>query len=181
MSNDVYYDDEPYDDDEAYDDELDAETLEAAPAGAPGPHPLDEVDLLIEDIERLEDVMQLEIELIQACDFTNLEAVQREKQELIPVLRRANSVVAAAMAEGLTIDNDPDLYDLALALVKFSKVAEENERVVSAAIKATQFTIRTMVNALRTDTSIPNPRYSRTGNHVIPGGRRSVGLAHGHL
>ncbi|MBV8166017.1 MAG: hypothetical protein JO021_04435 [Alphaproteobacteria bacterium] len=167
---------DPMYDDDQYDDELDAQ-----PAGEPGPHPLDEVDLLIDDIERLEDVMQLEIELIHDCDFTNLELVQREKQTLIPVLRRANSIVQAVMAEGVTIDDDPDLYDLALALVKLSKVAEENERVISAAIKATQFTLRTMVNALRTDSSIPNPRYSRTGNHVIPGGRRSVGLAQGHL
>jgi hypothetical protein len=150
-------------------------------APATAPHPLDEVDFLIEDLERLEDVMLLEIELIQDCEFAQLEAVQREKQELIPVLRRANSVVQAVLAEGVTIDDDPDLYDLALALVKLSKVAEENERVVSAAIKATQFTIRTMVNALRTDTSVPNPRYSRSGNHVIPGGRRSAGLAHGQL
>ncbi len=85
------------------------------------------------------------------------------------------------MEEGLTIEDDPDLYDLALALVQLSKVAEENERVVAAAIKATQFTIRTMVNALKSDTTVPNPRYSRTGNHVMHAGRRSVGLAQGEL
>jgi hypothetical protein len=168
-------------DDGQYEDAVYEDAPDDGAQSAAAPHLLDEVDQLIEDIERLEDVMQLEIELIQDCDFTNLELVQREKQELIPVLRRANSIVQAVLAEGVTIDDDPDLYDLALALVKLSKVAEENERVVSAAIKATQFTIRTMVNALRTDSSIPNPRYSRSGNHVIPGGRRSVGLAHGTL
>jgi hypothetical protein len=146
-------------------------------------HPLDETDELIEDLGRLEEVMLLEIDKIHGCDFAGLEELQREKQALVPVLQRANSVVQAvlAMDEGITIEDDPDLYDLALALVQLSKVAEENERVVSAAIKATQFTIRTMVNALRSDTSVPNPRYSRTGNHVIHAGRRSVGLAHGQL
>jgi hypothetical protein len=146
-------------------------------------HPLDDVDLLIDDLARLEDVMVEEIERIHACDFAGLEELQREKQELVPVLRRANSVVQAvlAMNEGLTVEDDPDLYDLALALVQLGKVAEENERVVAAAIKATQFTIRTMVNALKTDTSVPNPRYSRTGNHVIAAARRSAGLAHGQL
>ena len=146
-------------------------------------HPLDDVDILIDDLARLEDVMLEEIELIHACDFANLQVLQQEKLELIPVLKRANSVVQAvlAMNQGMTIESDPDLYDLALALVQLSKVAEENERVVSAAIKATQFTIRTMVNALKTDTSVPNPRYSRTGNHVIAAARRSAGLAHGQL
>jgi hypothetical protein len=146
-------------------------------------HPLDEVDWLIDDLARLEDVMLLEIDKIHEGDFDGLQQLQQEKQALVPVLMRANSVVQAVLAseEGLTIEDDPDLYDLALALVQLSKVAEENERVVSAAIKATQFTIRTMVNALRSDTSVPNPRYSRTGNHVIPAGRRSAGLAHGHL
>ena len=86
---------DPVYDDEPYDDELDAQ-----PVGDGAPHPLDEVDLLIEDIERLEDTMQLEIELIQDCDFANLELVQRENQALIPVLRRANSIVQAVMAEG---------------------------------------------------------------------------------
>jgi hypothetical protein len=146
-------------------------------------HPLDEVDWLIDDLARLEEVMLLEIDKIHEGDFDGLQQLQQEKQALVPVLMRANSVVQAVLAseEGLTIEDDPDLYDLALALVQLSKVAEENERVVSAAIKATQFTIRTMVNALRSDTSVPNPRYSRTGNHVIPAGRRSAGLAHGHL
>ena len=146
-------------------------------------HPLDEVDDLIDNLARLEDVMLLEIDKIHDCDFAGLDELQREKQALVPVLQRANSVVQAvlAMDEGITIEDDPDLYDLALALVQLSKVAEENERVVSAAIKATQFTIRTMVNALRSDTSVPNPRYSRSGNHVIHASRRSAGLAHGQL
>lgn len=144
-------------------------------------HPLDEVDELLDDLARLEDLLLLEIEKIHTCDFTELEQLQQEKNLLIPVLRRANSVVHAVLAEGATIDDDPDLYDLALALVQLGKVAEENQRVVGAAIKATQFTIRTMVNALRTDSSVPNPRYSRTGNPVIAGGRRSAGLAHGHM
>ncbi len=146
-------------------------------------HPLDEVDDLIDDLARLEDVMIEEIDAIHACDWPGLEILQREKQALVPVLQRANSVVQAslAMEEGLTIEDDPDLYDLALALVQLSKVAEENERVVAAAIKATQFTIRTMVNALKSDTTVPNPRYSRTGNHVMHAGRRSVGLAQGEL
>jgi hypothetical protein len=146
-------------------------------------HPLDEVDDLIDDLGRLEEVMLLEIDKIHEGDFAGLEVLQREKLALVPVLQRANSVVQAvlAMDEGLTIEDDPDLYDLALALVQLSKVAEENERVVSAAIKATQFTIRTMVGALRSDTSVPNPRYSRTGNHVMHAGRRSAGLAHGQL
>ncbi|HUA53064.1 MAG TPA: hypothetical protein VMB81_12920 [Candidatus Sulfotelmatobacter sp.] len=146
-------------------------------------HPLDDVDHLIDEINRLEDLLLLEIDMIHKCDFSALQEMQREKQAVVPVLRRANSVVQAvlAMNEGLTIEDDPDLYDLALALVQLSKAAEENERVVGAAIKATQFTIRTMVNALRSDTSIPNPRYSRTGNHVMHAGRRSVGLAQGQL
>lgn len=146
-------------------------------------HPLDDVDHLIDEINRLEDLLLLEIDMIHKCDFSAIQEMQHEKQAVIPVLRRANSVVQAvlAMDEGLTIEDDPDLYDLALALVQLSKAAEENERVVGAAIKATQFTIRTMVNALRSDTSIPNPRYSRTGNHVMHAGRRSVGLAHGQL
>ena len=146
-------------------------------------HPLDDVDYLIDEINRLEDLLQLEIDMIHKCDFSALQEMQAEKQAVVPVLRRANSVIQAvlAMEEGLTIEDDPDLYDLALALVQLSKAAEENERVVGAAIKATQFTIRTMVNALRSDTSIPNPRYSRTGNHVMHAGRRSVGLAHGQL
>jgi hypothetical protein len=143
--------------------------------------PLDEVDQLLDDLARLEELLLLEIEKIHTCDFSGLEIVQREKNLLIPVLRRANSIMHAVLAEGVTIDDDPDLYDLAVALVQLGKVAEENQRVVGAAIKATQFTIRTMVNALRTDTSVPNPRYSRTGNPVIPGGRRSAGLAHGHM
>jgi len=146
-------------------------------------HPLDDVDHLIDEINRLEDLLLLEIDMIHKCDFSGLQEMQAEKQAVVPVLRRANSVIQAvlAMEEGLTIEDDPDLYDLALALVQLSKAAEENERVVGAAIKATQFTIRTMVNALRSDTSIPNPRYSRTGNHVMHAGRRSVGLAHGQL
>ena len=146
-------------------------------------HPLDDVDHLIDEINRLEDLLLLEIDMIHKCDFSALQEMQREKLAVVPVLRRANSVVQAvlAMNEGLTIEDDPDLYDLALALVQLSKAAEENERVVGAAIKATQFTIRTMVNALRSDTSIPNPRYSRTGNHVMHAGRRSVGLAQGQL
>ncbi len=146
-------------------------------------HPLDEVDDLIDGLAQLEEVMLLEIDLIHECDFAGLEALQREKQALVPVLQRANSVVQAVLAtdEGITVEDDPDLYDLALALVQLSKVAEENERVVGAAIKATQFTIRTMVSALRSDTSVPNPRYSRTGNHVMHAGRRSVGLARGQL
>jgi hypothetical protein len=146
-------------------------------------HPLDEVDQLIDQLAELEEVMLLEIEKIHECDFAGLDVLQRHKQALVPALQRANSVVQAvlAMDEGLNVENDPDLYDLALALANLSKVAEENERVVSAAIKATQFTIRTMVNALRSDTSVPNPRYSRTGNHVMHAGRRSVGLAHGQL
>lgn len=144
-------------------------------------HPLDEVDDLIDDLARLEDVMLLEIEKIHACDFSGLDQLQYEKQALTPVLQRANSVVHAVLSEGVTIEDDPDLYDLALALVQLSKTAEENQRVVGAALKATQFTIRTMVNALRSDTSVPNPRYSRTGNPVIAGGRRSAGLAHGRL
>jgi hypothetical protein len=146
-------------------------------------HPLDDVDYLIDEINRLEDLLLLEIDMIHKCDFSGLQEMQAEKQAVVPVLRRANSVIQAvlAMDEGLTIEDDPDLYDLALALVQLSKAAEENERVVGAAIKATQFTIRTMVNALRSDTSIPNPRYSRTGNHVMHAGRRSVGLAHGQL
>jgi hypothetical protein len=146
-------------------------------------HPLDDVDYLIDEINRLEDLLLLEIDMIHRCDFSGLQEMQAEKQAVVRVLRRANSVIQAvlAMDEGLTIEDDPDLYDLALALVQLSKAAEENERVVGAAIKATQFTIRTMVNALRSDTSIPNPRYSRTGNHVMHAGRRSVGLAHGQL
>jgi hypothetical protein len=146
-------------------------------------HPLDEVEDLIDDLARLEELMLLEIDKIHDCDFLGLEELQREKQALVPVLQRANSVVQAvlAMDEGITIEDDPDLYELAVALVQLSKVAEENERVVSAAIKATQFTIRTMVSALRSDTSVPNPRYSRTGNHVMHAGRRSAGLAHGQL
>jgi hypothetical protein len=147
------------------------------------PHPLDEVDDLIEDMQHLEDVMLWEIDKIQAGDFEGLEALQIEKQALIPVLARANSIIVAVlnMEEGLTIEDDPDLYDLALTLVQLSKTAEENERVVGAAIKATQVTLRTMVNALRSDNSSSNPRYSRSGNHVVPAGRRSVGLAHGQL
>jgi len=144
-------------------------------------HPLDDVDELIDDLARLEDVMLFEIEKIHACDFTGLDELQQEKQALVPVLQRANSVVHAVLSEGVTIDDDPDLYDLALALVQLSKIAEENQRVVGAALKATQFTIRTMVNALRSDTSVANPRYSRTGNPVISAGRRSAGLAHGHM
>jgi hypothetical protein len=144
-------------------------------------HPLDDVDDLIDDLARLEELMLLEIDKIHACDFTELELLQQEKQLLVPVLRQANSVVHAAMSEGLTIDDDPDLYDLAVALVQLGKVAEENQRVVGAAIKATQFTIRTMVNAIRTDPAAASPRYSRSGNPVIPGGRRSAGLAHGQL
>ena len=144
-------------------------------------HPLDEVDELIDDLARLEDLLLYEIERIHACDFKEIEALQKEKQMLVPVLNRANSVVHAVMSEGVTIDDDPDLYDLALALIQLSKVAEENQRVVGAAIKATQMTIRTMVNALRTDTSVPNPRYSRSGNLVIAAGRRSAGLAHGRM
>jgi hypothetical protein len=147
------------------------------------PHPLDEVDDLIEDMQHLEDVMLWEIDKIQAGDFEGLEALQIEKQALIPVLARANSIIVAVlnMEEGLTIEDDPDLYDLALTLVQLSKTAEENERVVGAAIKATQVTLRTMVNALRSDSAVSNPRYSRSGNHVVPAGRRSVGLAHGQL
>jgi hypothetical protein len=144
-------------------------------------HPLDEVDQLIDDLARLEDLLAYEIEKIHACDFQELEVVQKEKQLLVPVIHRANSVIHAAAGEGLTIENDPDLYDLALALVQLSKVADENQRVVGAAIKATQFTIRTMVNALRSDTSVPNPRYSRSGNLVIAASRRSAGLAHGRM
>src|SRR5262249_30975191 len=106
------YDDEDYAEDGQYVEAqfADADDESAEAPYVAGPHPLDEVDALIEDIERLEDVMQLEIELIQGCDFANLELVQREKQELIPVLRRANSIVQAVMAEGVTIDDDPDLY-----------------------------------------------------------------------
>jgi flagellar biosynthesis/type III secretory pathway chaperone len=144
-------------------------------------HPLDDVDDMIDDLARLEDVMLTEIDMIHACDFSALDQLQYEKQALVPVLQRANSVVHAVLAEGITIEDDPDLYDLALALIQLSKVAEENQRVVGAALKATQVTIRTMVNALRSDTSVPNPRYSRTGNPVIAGARRSAGLAHGSL
>jgi len=144
-------------------------------------HPLDEVDELLDDLAHLEDLMLLEIEKIHACDFSGLEELQQEKNLLIPVLRKANSVIHAVLAEGVTIDDDPDLYDLAVALVQLGKVAEENQRVVGAAIKATQFTIRTVVSALRSDRAAPNPRYSRTGNPVIPGSRRSAGLAQGHM
>lgn len=143
--------------------------------------PLDEVDQLIDDLTRLEDLLLFEIERIHACDFKVLEELQREKQMLIPVIHRANSVVHAVTSQGVTIEDDPDLYDLAVALIQLSKVAEENQRVVGAAIKATQFTIRTMVNALRSDTSVPNPRYSRSGNFVVAANRRSAGLAHGRL
>jgi len=146
-------------------------------------HPLDDVDELIDDLARLEDVLLLEIDLIHEYDYAALEALQREKQALVPVLQRANSVVQAAfqLEPGITVEDDPDLYDLALALVQVSKAAEENERVVGAAIKATQFIIRTMVNALRSDPTVPNPRYSRSGNHVMHAGRQSVGLARGEL
>jgi len=144
-------------------------------------HPLDEVDDLIDDLARLEDLLQYEIEKIHACDFQGLEQLQRDKQLLVPVIHRANSVVHAVTSQGVTIEDDPDLYDLALALVQLSKVAEDNQRVVGAAIKATQITIKTMVNALRSDTTVPNPRYSRSGNLVIAASRRSAGLAHGRM
>lgn len=146
-------------------------------------HPLDEVDFLIDELAALEDVLLWEIEKIHQGDFEGLQQLQQEKQALVPVLQRANSVVQAVMNmdEGITIEDDPDLYDLAVALIQVSQTAAENERVVGAAIKATQFTLRTMVSALRSDAASSAPRYSRSGNPVAGAGRRSVGLARGEL
>jgi flagellar biosynthesis/type III secretory pathway chaperone len=138
---------------------------------------LAEIPGLIDQLADLETVLSVETQVIQEGDFATLEKVQREKNRLIPVLQRANSVLRAiAQSEyGINIDEDDDLYDLAVMMINVNRAAVENENAIVAAIRATQFTIRTMVKALRSENSDAFQRYTRSGHTIgIPG---AAGLA----
>ena len=132
-----------------------------------------EVPGLLDQLDELETVLSVETQLIREGDFSTLEKLQREKAALISVVQRANSVIAALSKteRGVNIDEDDDLYDLAVMMINVNRAAVENENTIVAAIRATQFTVRSIVKALRKAHTDRYQRYNRKGNTVAIGNR----------
>ena len=147
-------------------------------------HPLDELPVLTEQLGLLEEVIARETECIEACDFRALEQVMREKQALLPALSRASMLLKLVInaVPDLDLEEEPELYELAISLVSLIRAASANEQAIVAAMQATQFTIRTIVGALRDDKVVTtHARYTRQGVTVADTLRQVQGLANTEL
>ncbi len=136
---------------------------------------LQEVPELVERLALLEEVLLLETEHLEMGEFTLLAELQEQKEVLLPYLKRAEAVLHAIVAstpDGNYADNQ-DLVDLAVALMHLNRAATANERAIESCMLATQFTVRTLIGAMRTHQQGKNVRYSREGMPVFERGRAS--------
>lgn len=126
---------------------------------------LDEVPDLIPRIRELEQVLRDEIEAIETGRFEILAEIAADKEHFLPALQRANSIIRAILAEppGYDLAQDPDLQDLSYAMLDLNETAQQNEAVVRAAIKATEYTVRSVLRALRQDQEGAFRLYTRSG------------------
>ncbi|MDI9407755.1 MAG: hypothetical protein QM523_00745 [Candidatus Pacebacteria bacterium] len=135
-----------------------------------------EVPHLIDRLLDLETILSLETQLVKEGDFDTLAKIKIEKDARVPDLQRANTVLQAIKRlEGdLNLEEDDDLYDLAVTLVNINKLAAENEQVIVGAIRASQYNIRAVVQAMRKSNDSGLHRYSRTGNVISMNGANTV-------
>ena len=110
---------------------------------------------------------------MQEGDYETLAKIKLEKDSRVPDLQRANTVLQAIKRlEGeLNLEEEDDLYDLAVTLVNIHRLATENEQVIVGAIRASQYSIRAIVQAMRKDQDRGLHRYTRNGNVVAMNGR----------
>ncbi|MCX8500269.1 MAG: hypothetical protein ORO03_01025, partial [Alphaproteobacteria bacterium] len=135
-----------------------------------------EIPALIDRLLDLETLLSLETQLVQEGDYETLAKIKLEKDSRVPDLQRANTVLQAIKRlEGeLNLEEEDDLYDLAVTLVNIHRLATENEQVIIGAIRASQYSIRTIVQAMRKDQDRGLHRYTRNGNVVSMNGPSSV-------
>ena len=167
LNNQDYNQDDPY----VYNEDSHDETVENQVAELRA-----EVPGLIDRLLDLETILSLETQLVREGDFETLVKIKAEKDSRVPDLQRANTVLQAIKRlEGdLNLEEDDDLYDLAVTLVNINKLAAENEQVIVGAIRASQYNIRAVVQAMRKSTDSGLHRYSRTGNVISMKGVNTV-------
>ena len=128
----------------------------------------DEIPQLIESLESLETLLSLEAQLVEEGDYDLLEKIRAEKELKLPVINRANSVLRAIAKHegGLNIEEDDELFDLAVTMMNVNRAAIANEQVIIGAIRATQYTVRAIVQAMRKGADRGLNRYTQHGNVV---------------
>ena len=137
----------------------------------------DEFPSLLAGLEELDTVLSLETKLVGEGEFDMITKLQEEKLRRMAVLERANVILqTVARAEGkVDIEQDEDLYDLAVTMIAINNTAKANENAILGAIRASQFTIHSIARAMVVETNnLQYQNYDRNGKTRAMGGNLGV-------